>query len=62
MVEVVSGDTLVVKDSGSGVERRVNLSSLRCPRVGRRDEDPEPWALEAKEFLRQRLIGEYVST
>ena len=26
VVEVVSGDCLVIKDSGSGLERRVNLS------------------------------------
>lgn len=36
----------------SGVERRVNLSSIRAPRMGTRDRAPEPWAVEAKEFLR----------
>ena len=50
--EIVSGDCVVVKDKASGVERRVNLSSIRAPRVGGRDRAPEPWALEAKEFLR----------
>ena len=60
VVEVVSGDCLVVKDSASGVERRVNLSSLRAPRMGRKGERPETYATEAKEFLRQRLIGEQI--
>ena len=52
VVEVVSGDCLVVKDKAGGVERRINLSSIRAPRVGARDRQPEPWAIEAKEFLR----------
>ena len=60
VVEVVSGDCLVVKDSASSVERRVNLSSLRAPRMGRKGERPDTYATEAKEFLRQRLIGELI--
>ena len=48
---------LVIKDSTSGAERRVTLSSIRAPRPARRDEKPEPYGTEAKEFLRQRLIG-----
>lgn len=34
------------------MERRVNLSSIRAPRMGTRERAPEPWAVEAKEFLR----------
>lgn len=56
--EVVSGDCLVVRDAANGQERRVNLSSIRAPRFGRKGEKPEDWAIEAKEFLRQRLIGQ----
>jgi endonuclease YncB( thermonuclease family) len=52
VTEVVSGDCLLIKDKASGVERRVNLSSIRTPRMGTRDRAPEPWAVEAKEFLR----------
>lgn len=52
VTEVVSGDCLVVRDKASAVERRVMLSSLRAPRVGARERQPEPWALEAREFLR----------
>ncbi|WJX47856.1 Translin-1 [Trifolium repens] len=68
VVEVVSGDCIVVADDsipyGSPLaERRVNLSSIRCPKIGnpRRDEKPAPYAREAKEFLRTRLIGRQVN-
>ncbi|KAL3140607.1 hypothetical protein ABBQ32_005177 [Trebouxia sp. C0010 RCD-2024] len=59
--EIVSGDCMVVRDKANGQERRVNLSSIKAPRLGRKEEKPEPWATEAKEFLRQRLIGKEVS-
>ncbi|KAK3183294.1 hypothetical protein Dsin_030580 [Dipteronia sinensis] len=68
VVEVVSGDCIVVADDsvpyGSPLaERRVNLSSIRCPKMGnpRRDEKPAAYAREAKEFLRTRLIGRQVN-
>ncbi|KAK6928617.1 Tudor domain [Dillenia turbinata] len=64
VVEVVSGDCIIVADDAAPygsplAERRVNLSSIRCPKMGnpRRDEKPAPYAREAKEFLRLRLIG-----
>jgi hypothetical protein len=34
--------------------------SLRTPRMGTRDRQPEAWATEAKEFLRKRCIGRQV--
>ena len=49
----------MVRDAANGQERRVNLSSIRAPRIGRKGEKPEDWATEAKEFLRQRLIGQH---
>ncbi|GAB4848598.1 Translin-1 [Ancistrocladus abbreviatus] len=68
VVEVVSGDCIIVADDavpyGSPLaERRVNLSSIRCPKMGnpRRDEKPAPYAREAKEFLRTKLIGRQVN-
>ncbi|XP_019416742.1 PREDICTED: ribonuclease TUDOR 1-like isoform X2 [Lupinus angustifolius] len=68
VVEVVSGDCIIVADDsipfGSPLaERRVNLSSIRSPKIGnpRRDEKPAPYAREAKEFLRTRLIGRQVN-
>ncbi|KAK7282156.1 hypothetical protein RIF29_10740 [Crotalaria pallida] len=68
VVEVVSGDCIIVADDsipfGSPLaERRVNLSSIRCPKIGnpRRDEKPAPYAREAKEFLRSKLVGRQVT-
>ena len=57
-VEAASGDTIVVQ-AADGAERKVHLSSVRAPRMGnaRRGVDPEPWAFEAKEFLRARCVG-----
>jgi endonuclease YncB( thermonuclease family) len=115
VVEVVSGDTLVVKDiNAGGQERRISLSrcvrgralahmhwrrlghaqfvshescmtreapplakhaaadaapvahlactprSVRAPRAGGRDRAPEPHGLDAREFLRKKLIGKEV--
>nr|DAD34032.1 TPA_asm: hypothetical protein HUJ06_004672 [Nelumbo nucifera] len=68
VVEVVSGDCIIVADDsipyGSPLaERRVNLSSIRSPKIGnpRKDEKPAPYAREAREFLRTRLIGRQVN-
>mmetsp|Transcript_36162 Transcript_36162/g.91251 ORF Transcript_36162/g.91251 Transcript_36162/m.91251 type:complete len:949 (-) Transcript_36162:968-3814(-) len=58
--EVVSGDILVVKDP-NGAEQRFSLASIRAPRLGRREEKPEPYAIEAKEFMRKTLIGRTVN-
>ena len=62
VVEAVSGDVVVVAHLATGAERRVNLSSIRAPRLGneRRGQRPEPWAVEAKEFLRLRCVGREV--
>lgn len=59
--EVASGDTLIIKDVNAGVERRVQLSSIRAPRVGIRDRPPEPHGNEARDFLRKKLIGKEVN-
>ncbi|MFS7903926.1 putative micrococcal nuclease [Helianthus anomalus] len=55
VVEVVSKDCIIVADDslpfGSpAVERRVNLSSIRFPKLGnlRRDEKPALYAREAR--------------
>ncbi|KAG8058870.1 hypothetical protein GUJ93_ZPchr0002g25384 [Zizania palustris] len=68
VVEVVSGDCIIVADDDApygspSAERRVNLSSIRAPKLGnpRRDDKPENFAREAKEFLRTRLIGKQVT-
>lgn len=63
VVEVVSGDCLVVFVPATKEEKRVYLSSLRAPRIGnaRRNEPNAPFALDAKEFLRMRAIGKSVT-
>eukprot|EP00281_Chroomonas_sp_CCMP1168_P008191 CAMPEP_0206267944 /NCGR_PEP_ID=MMETSP0047_2-20121206/31432_1 /ASSEMBLY_ACC=CAM_ASM_000192 /TAXON_ID=195065 /ORGANISM="Chroomonas mesostigmatica_cf, Strain CCMP1168" /LENGTH=890 /DNA_ID=CAMNT_0053696207 /DNA_START=148 /DNA_END=2823 /DNA_ORIENTATION=+ len=62
VVEVISGDFMVVKDLAvPPVEHRIALSSIRAPKLGRRDEKDEPYAYEAREFLRSRLIGRKVT-
>jgi len=62
VLEIISGDLLVVVDAATDMERRVCLASVRSPKVGnpRRDIKPEPYGPEAKEFLRQRLVGKTV--
>jgi hypothetical protein len=34
--------------------------SLRAPRMGTRDRQPDPWAMDGREFLRKKLIGKEV--
>ena len=54
VVEIVSGDTIIVVD-GSDVERRVSLEHPRAAHGAR----PEPYAAESKEGLRV-LVGKKV--
>ncbi|KAL7152664.1 hypothetical protein ABFS83_04G113800 [Erythranthe nasuta] len=68
VIEVASADCIVVADDSlpfgdPNAERRVNLSSIRGPKMGnpRRDQKPDPYARDAKEFLRTRLIGRQVN-
>lgn len=73
VVEVLSGDTIVILDKNTNTEVKVGLSSIRTPRpqVGGRkgptDEShnnksqPEPFGYDAKEFVRKMLIGRTVS-
>ena len=61
VIEVTSGDTLVVGDA-AGVERRVSLSSCRAPRPGhdKSGRAGEPWAAESREALRHAAVGRRV--
>ena len=59
VVQVISGDSLLIADP-DGVERKVSLASIRAPRLGRRGEKDEPFALEAKEHMRSKLVGHKV--
>lgn len=65
--EVPSGDTVVIKaatksTTGIAPEKRVTLSSLTAPRLGRRDGSTtdEPFAWQSREFLRRKAIGQPV--
>ncbi|TMW64988.1 hypothetical protein Poli38472_009155 [Pythium oligandrum] len=62
VIEVISGDCVVVYLPEKNEEKRIYLSSLRAPRLGnaRRNEPNAPYAVEAKEFLRQKSIGKSV--
>eukprot|EP01026_Neomeris_dumetosa_P038945 TRINITY_DN3183_c0_g1_i8.p1 TRINITY_DN3183_c0_g1~~TRINITY_DN3183_c0_g1_i8.p1 ORF type:complete len:856 (+),score=173.66 TRINITY_DN3183_c0_g1_i8:56-2623(+) len=61
VVEIVSGDTIVVKNKANNKEVRMSLASLRAPRMRTAGSDvPEPHAIDAKEFLRSRIIGKDV--
>ncbi|KAK8204813.1 hypothetical protein IWZ01DRAFT_440694 [Phyllosticta capitalensis] len=54
---VQSADTLYLRNK-QGIEKRINLSSVRQPKTT--DPKQAPWQAEAKEFLRKRLIGKHV--
>jgi staphylococcal nuclease domain-containing protein 1 len=59
VVEIVSGDLLIVQDGATA--QKVGLSSIRVPRMGRRDDKPEPLAFESKDYLRKNFLGKKVS-
>lgn len=63
VLEVLSGDTYIIEQEGTGVERRIQLASTRAPRLGnsKRGIEPEKYSEEAKEFARKTLIGKHVS-
>lgn len=61
VIEVVSGDTVMVLEKGSNVERRVTFSSIRVPRQQAKGASSDPFAVECKEFVRQKLIGKTVT-
>lgn len=58
VVFVVSGDTISVFDGTE--EKKVSLASVRAPRMGRRGQGDARCAMEAREYLRKRLIGKKV--
>ena len=66
---MLSGDSVIIRGQPKGgppPEKQINFSSVIAPRLQRRPtaaggESPdEPYAWEAREFLRQKLIGEEV--
>lgn len=61
VVQVLSGDTVVIQDD-KGNENRYLLASIRAPKMGnaRREEEAKPMAFEAREFIRKNTIGKKV--
>jgi staphylococcal nuclease domain-containing protein 1 len=57
VARIQSADTLFLRNK-AGVDKRINLSSVRQPKPT--DPKQSPWGPEAKEFLRKRLIGKHV--
>lgn len=55
--KIIGGDSIVVRNK-AGVEKKISFSSIRGPRAGEPGESP--FRDEAKEFLRQKLIGKHV--
>eukprot|EP00762_Andalucia_godoyi_P002922 ANDGO_04131.mRNA.1 Staphylococcal nuclease domain-containing protein 1 len=68
VIEVVSGDTIVVLPNGHSMDAQlsVSLASIRAPRLAPKrpgldtGSEDEPYAFEAKEMLRKALVGKAV--
>ncbi|CAG8432724.1 7051_t:CDS:10 [Diversispora eburnea] len=58
VTRIISGDTLCVKVNRTGVEKKLQLSSIRQPKP--KDPKLPGYNFEAKEFLRKELIGKTV--
>ncbi|UNI24023.1 hypothetical protein JDV02_009803 [Purpureocillium takamizusanense] len=58
VTKIVGADTIIVKNKAGTAEKRINFSSVRGPRAGEPSESP--FRDEAKEFLRQKVIGKHV--
>lgn len=71
--QVTSGDCVVIKSlankDGKSLEKTLMLSNIQAPRLGRRAnptssdsnvENDQPYAFEAREFLRKKLVGKEI--
>jgi len=58
--QVNSGDSITVQNLSTHENVRINLASVRCPRLGFRGVPDEPLAMKAREWLRSKLIGKRV--
>ncbi|GAA5892084.1 hypothetical protein JCM5296_004053 [Sporobolomyces johnsonii] len=63
---VLSADTLVlrgkiVQNNALPKEKVLHLADLTAPRLGTRDRPDEPWAFEARDFLRSLVVGKEVT-
>ncbi|KAI9018776.1 hypothetical protein CLU79DRAFT_705430 [Phycomyces nitens] len=62
---VLSGDTVILRGkpraNGPPPERLLALSNVQAPRLGTKDRDDEPFAFQAREYLRKLLVGKEVT-
>ena len=60
-IMVHSGDSISVKDKNGNIQR-IFLSNLKAPSLAKlnSDESDKPWAFQAKEYLRKKLIGKEI--
>ncbi|CAH0547008.1 unnamed protein product [Brassicogethes aeneus] len=66
--QVLSGDSVIIRGltGAPPPEKQINFSGIVAPKLARRAGESseitkdEPWAWEAREFLRKKLIGEEV--
>ncbi|BET03491.1 Ebna2 Hypothetical protein protein P100 [Nesidiocoris tenuis] len=63
-----SGDTIVLRSQGEEKEKTICFTGITAPKLARRvpanqtsESEDEPWAWEAREFLRKKLVGRKVS-
>ncbi|KAF4124522.1 hypothetical protein GMORB2_5188 [Geosmithia morbida] len=56
--KIIGADTILVRNKAGTGEKRISFSSIRGPRAGEPSE--APFRDEAKEFVRQKLIGKQV--
>ena len=61
-VMVNSGDSITVLNSKSN-EVRIFLSNLKAPSLAKfgTDDQNQPWAFQAKEYVRKKLVGQYIT-
>lgn len=65
--QINSGDSLVIRNAAGGknLEKQVMLSQITSPRLGRNNKDnnvepDQPYAFDAREFLRKKLVGKEI--
>jgi len=57
---IYSGESMSVTNLSTHEKLRINLASIRTPRLGFRGLPDEPLAMDAREWVRRRIIGKKV--
>lgn len=60
ITEINSGDSVSFLKEGAKEDKKVFFASIKAPILGRKNQDNEPWAWEAIEFVRKAIIGKKV--